>query len=114
MTIRSWLANQSIRSLLTRSTGTRALDSPDGSLEVQRPVATHEGRNVLCQDEAFLVDRRLSQEGGEETKGRAQLGFQRVAGCFPREIAAAQHSLRARADHLELDKPRLRRERDGV
>src|SRR4030095_161789 len=76
VTMRPDSQNQNIRSLLTRSSGTRPLDSPEGSLEIQRPVATHEGGDVLGQDEAFLVERRLSQEGGEEAKGHAQLGLQ--------------------------------------
>ena len=71
-----------LRFLIT-SSGARRLDSPDGSLEVQGAVATREGGDVLGQDHAFLVGRRLSQEGGKEAKRRAQLGFQRVAGRLP-------------------------------
>src|ERR1700730_6184951 len=64
-----------LRSPIALSSGTRHLDSPDGPLEVQGAIATHEGGDVLGQDHAFLVDRRLSQEGGEDAKERPELGF---------------------------------------
>jgi hypothetical protein len=71
-----------LRSMMTPSSGARRLDSPDGSREVQGAVAPYEGGDVLGQDHAFLVGRCLSQEGGELAKGRAELGFQRIARCL--------------------------------